>query len=355
MSLAIVSETVYSDTRLSAADLRVLLSLISFTSRDTPRCWPSRQAIGNRCNITSPDRISKIISRLKKLGWIKVTDRPGSNLYEILYPEQDRRYVADFAAPWTPVSTPGVDTGLHTEGTSDLTKNTTPLPPASGGDGEQVQLPLVTEPALSVVVETTKTEDIQAEVEQPAIVHALDVEMAAAEPGTLLDVDSDTPVAPSETSETVVAIKATKPSAPSSSAVLAAVERVVADFDAKAGTRHAATLGPAITRLISRRLVRYGEDALKAVVDLKAREWRGTDHERYLSPKTVWKPTAIETALEVIERQRRQEQARLDREAAQRAEMARPADKPRDTTVARTAMAGLLAALRGASMTAAAA
>ncbi len=69
---AVVPTTAATDHRLGVIDLRVLIALLSFCNK-VGRCWPSRQAISERCGY-SEQTVSRATARLARCGWVtKIT------------------------------------------------------------------------------------------------------------------------------------------------------------------------------------------------------------------------------------------------------------------------------------------
>lgn len=110
-----------SDRRLGDADRRVLLSLFSFRSNAHDFVvWPSRQRIGERAGIQAVDRISRILTKLERLGWIERRQRRGSNIYRL----------TDRPAALADTLTDSADT-LTTAGQTDQTQLTRSVIPPS--------------------------------------------------------------------------------------------------------------------------------------------------------------------------------------------------------------------------------
>lgn len=99
----------------------------------------------------------------------------------------------------------------------------------------------------------------------------------------------------------------------------------------------------ATARLVRRRLGRHTEQDLIAVIDHKRQQWKGTELERHLTPRTLFRPTALEGYLSEVRQAQEQRQKRLERER-QHIEQIRP--EPSKATPER-AMRGL-AALKAA-------
>ena len=129
-------------------------------------------------------------------------------------------------------------------------------------------------------------------------------------------------------------------SAPTTDRGQAAVR--VIDHLNRTTNQHLPTDG-ATARLVRRRLGRHSEQDLIAVIDHKRQQWKGTELERHLTPRTLFRPTALEGYLSEIKQAQEQRQKRL---AAERRQI--EAIKPEPSKATREgAMAGL-AALKAA-------
>ena len=123
-SFAIVPNAVFSDSRLSLAEIRVLGALFSFRSSASDwLVWPSRQAIANRVGLNHLDSISRITRRLVDKGYVQIQRRQTSSLYRLLLPGS--------SPDPTPDGQIRSDTPPSDEEIKDQTKQD-PLTPAGG-------------------------------------------------------------------------------------------------------------------------------------------------------------------------------------------------------------------------------
>lgn len=103
---SIMPVEIFSDDRLSKTDLRVLGTILSFRSKTTNICWPSRQKIADRCGLPLC-KISTSTTRLVELGWLKKYGDGGrskSSKYEFHVPDLNRETVTDSVTVTKPVT-----------------------------------------------------------------------------------------------------------------------------------------------------------------------------------------------------------------------------------------------------------
>ena len=213
-AFAICPTSLISDRRLTLTDTRTLLGLLSFTQPDRLICWPSRRTLAERIGVSSLARISQTIARLENLGWLAVTRREGSSLYQITPPNLD-----DPATPRTiPPATPRT---IPPEETREFTNN--PLTPASGGS----------EIAVTKTQLPNPTPQLSANVPQ--------------EPVTQL---------------------------PNPTPTVAAAQELVEHLNAVTGSNLPTSPSSAIVRKAKRRLTRFTLEDLKRAITLKGREFR---------------------------------------------------------------------------------
>ena len=66
----------FMDDRLTKTDLRVLGAILSWRNKNTNLCWPKREQIAERCNL-SVFKISTSTTHLVELGWLKKEGKGG--------------------------------------------------------------------------------------------------------------------------------------------------------------------------------------------------------------------------------------------------------------------------------------
>lgn len=295
MAYAIAQSSLISDRRLQASDLRVLLSLLSFTTPDRLECWPSRAAIGERAGITSVSRVSTILRRLVGHGWIEIQQRQGSSLYRVTPPDQTptnhqpapvplpRAIPAPAPErPTTPVWTTADHTGVEPEETREET-NQYPLTPVGGNSDLDPEQERQRRQERRAEHEQRRQERQARQLQEAQANHAAKIEAQAR-----------------RQQERQQAMEAG--------------ERLLARLYAITGQGRPQTHQGATMRLVRRRVAVYGEQALAAVIDSKAREWKGTAFERHLTPRTLFKPSALEAYLAELAQQDEQRARRVARE-----------------------------------------
>lgn len=287
---AIVPDSIIQDRRLGLSDIRVLFSLLSFTRPDQQFCWPSRETIGQRCGIASTSRISNVLARLVKLGWISITPRQGSNLYRILTPPDPTKP----QLPCTPIHTAAVHDGVHAEETREETKKTlTPIVvPVGVGEREREKSIIVPE---SIPV---------------AIVEAVAVPVAVPEAVAIVEAET---VAVAEAVAIVTHLNQITGSHLPTHARSATVQRVVSHLK----TFSAEDIRDAIT---------FGAKAFRI-------------------PAAMLSPSCLESLVSQAKAERERSSARIDQERAVIASL-RPS-APSNREVAKSALAGLRDILRG--------
>lgn len=90
---SIVPVEVLSDKRLTLEQMRVLIGLLSFRSKNTDVVWPGRDALAERCGGMHPANISKATSALVTLGWLEKDGNGGrsqSSCYRIIVPDLEK-------------------------------------------------------------------------------------------------------------------------------------------------------------------------------------------------------------------------------------------------------------------------
>lgn len=185
---AVVPIEVVQDERLTALQMRVLVTILSFRGRDTNLVWPKRSTIARRCGV-SEQRISRATTALEELGWLtkehggqsRGKGRPGAYRFHI--PDHLRAPEPD-ADPQKGVETEhlyghigvgtehpkGVGTGHHSgEQTREQTteKNNSSRAHARGGTGKR-EVPEDFTPSdqtLDWAKRNTPELDVQAEVD----------------------------------------------------------------------------------------------------------------------------------------------------------------------------------------------
>jgi len=81
MSLFFVGDKgILDDKKLSSNDKIVYLKLVSYMNRDTGSCYPRQATIGKAINL-SRATVYRSITRLAKLGYIKITRKSSTNEY----------------------------------------------------------------------------------------------------------------------------------------------------------------------------------------------------------------------------------------------------------------------------------
>jgi uncharacterized phage protein (TIGR02220 family) len=293
-SFALAPLALATDSRLTLTDTRLLLGLLSFAKPDTLTCWPSRKTLAERLGISSVSRISETIARLESLGWLEVTRRLGSSLYRI-----------------TPPLHPGVEPpppprSGQPEQTTEQT-NHSPLPPQAGdgaSSANEVPSPLTLDHADEppVAAETVAVmEAVAAVVTEQAQTEACQ-QRQADEPSVTTEAV--------KVAEAVVTSSVTEEAQPEARQERhEAAVRVITHLNKTTG-QHLPTDG-ATARLVRRRLVRYSEQDLTAVVDMKRRQWKETELERHLTPRTLFRPTALEGYISEVRQAQEQRQKHL--------------------------------------------
>lgn len=109
------------DDRLTLIELRVLISLYSFRSKNTDLVWPSRSSLMKKTGYKTPQTISKAIHGLAEKGWVETKQNRGPNHYKLHVPE----CVLDLETVTGPdtVSEPDTVTGSDTVSESDTNSN----------------------------------------------------------------------------------------------------------------------------------------------------------------------------------------------------------------------------------------
>lgn len=91
-SFAMVPLEVCADPRLTKMQIRVLIALLSFRSKNTDTVWPKRQTLAERCGY-SAGTVSKVTAQLVDLGWLKKDGNGGrskANHYRVTVPDLDK-------------------------------------------------------------------------------------------------------------------------------------------------------------------------------------------------------------------------------------------------------------------------
>ncbi|MBO8085936.1 MAG: conserved phage C-terminal domain-containing protein [Marichromatium sp.] len=306
------------DTRLRNIDRKVLFALFSFAAEPAGgKVWPSRQKIASRSGLSSLSKITESLKRLAEYGWVEITHRPRqSSVYDLRVPTipgmseddaDDAPTVADEAPEAeeasngaASVSVPTVGNGSvptvgNTEQTTELTIKNPPKPPR-GEAGRHAQKNQENCLGTAAVSETPKGET--------------------------------TTTTPGTRAEQATAL------------LRHLVEITGTPFDTQPGS--------ATHRMVARRLRRHPYADMLAVIDAKAREWKGTQYARFLRPRTLFSPTNLE---DYVAEQRRPRNASMDPGAARAAshrlfkrEEAQGTSNPK---TAQRAIQGLKAALSG--------
>lgn len=131
MSYAIADTAIFQDRRLSGADARLLLAILSHTRPNKPYCWPSRARLAELIGIKSQSRVSEILSRLVGYGWISIKRTGRSSLYTV----------------HAPCPTSDVHTCLDIEVISERFEESPPFPPLDWSDTQDATQPLESAPA----------------------------------------------------------------------------------------------------------------------------------------------------------------------------------------------------------------
>ena len=80
----IIPTEMIEDSRLTSTDIRVYAALKSFMDKDTKRCYPTRDKLGEKAKIGGRS-ITACTTRLSKSGYIKITPQfNSSNIYTLL-------------------------------------------------------------------------------------------------------------------------------------------------------------------------------------------------------------------------------------------------------------------------------
>ena len=117
------------DSRLTLEQLRVLIALLSFGSKDGGSVWPKRALIAERTGM-HPANISAATSALVKLGWLEKVGRGGfskSACYTLKLPTTvaDQATVADSATVAHSATNTVADSATRKEQTIEQTKEQT--------------------------------------------------------------------------------------------------------------------------------------------------------------------------------------------------------------------------------------
>ena len=120
---------VIQDSRLTLEQLRVLIALLSFGSKDGGSVWPKRALIAERTGM-HPANISAATSALVKLGWLEKVGRDGfskSACYTLKPPTTvaDQATVADSATVAHSATNTVADSATRKEQTIEQTKEQT--------------------------------------------------------------------------------------------------------------------------------------------------------------------------------------------------------------------------------------
>ena len=120
---------VIQDSRLTLEQLRVLIALLSFGSKDGGSVWPKRALIAERTGM-HPANISAATSALVKLGWLEKVGRGGfskSACYTLKLPTTvaDQATVADSATVAHSATNTVADSATRKEQTIEQTKEQT--------------------------------------------------------------------------------------------------------------------------------------------------------------------------------------------------------------------------------------
>ncbi len=120
---------VIQDSRLTLEQLRVLIALLSFGSKDGGSVWPKRALIAERTGM-HPANISAATSALVKLGWLEKVGRGGfskSACYTLKPPTTvaDQATVADSATVAHSATNTVADSATRKEQTIEQTKEQT--------------------------------------------------------------------------------------------------------------------------------------------------------------------------------------------------------------------------------------
>lgn len=83
---AILPWQVAADPRLTKSDLRVLIALLSYRSKDTSPLWATRKQIAAHCRLLE-NNVSRSTAHLEGLGWIRKHHRKRQpTVYEFTVP-----------------------------------------------------------------------------------------------------------------------------------------------------------------------------------------------------------------------------------------------------------------------------
>lgn len=127
---SIIPVEAFMDDRLTKTDLRVLGSILSFRDIETNLCWPKREQISKRCNLSN-EKISTATSRMVELGWLEKDGDGGrsrSTRYKLRVPRQLIKTVPESGTVPESETVPdsGIktvpDSGTRIEQTSEQTK-----------------------------------------------------------------------------------------------------------------------------------------------------------------------------------------------------------------------------------------
>ena len=302
-AFAICPTSLISDRRLTLTDTRTLLGLLSFTQPDRLICWPSRRTLAERIGVSSLARISQTIARLENLGWLAVTRREGSSLYQITPPDPDTGATPRTVGGATPRTVPP-------EETIEFTK----IPPnPQGGECQsatETQLP-TPEPQLLASVPQLETPEPQEPTPAPTV----------AEPVTPQLADSTPTV--------------TEPT-PAPAPTVADAQAIVEHLNQVTGSRLPTHGNAAIVRSVTKRLKHFSSEEIKNAISHGAKAFR--------IPSAMLKPSILESLISQVRADKARHSARIAQERDLIASL-RPA-APSTPETAKTALTGLRRLLR---------
>ncbi len=138
MSIRVMT-AVFDHSRSRLADRLVLLVIADRSDDDGSGCFRGRESIARMAGV-SPSQVTVSVKRLKELGELEVTERPGrSNEYRVTVPSQNLS--GSPSADLSDTLTHGCETPSHT-GANDPSSNTSGHSSANASQKEPWQVKL---------------------------------------------------------------------------------------------------------------------------------------------------------------------------------------------------------------------
>lgn len=313
-TFAIANESIFQDRRLSGADIRLLLAILSHTRPNKHYCWPSRARLAELIGIKSHSRVSEILARLVSYGWVSIKRTGRSSLYTV----------------HTPNTTSDVHPIQDIEDISEIFEKRTPYPlsqaQSNTPDPEAVQ------PTATTKEKSNQEERLAKSAHWEAV---QPTESTAVE-----EKDQEEQLAKSAHWEAIQPTESAPARKPRQTPEQrqADVQRVLEAFKRTSGIDYSNR--PATERRIARRVERYGLAFVLSVITAKAQDFN--------HPIVLLKPSILESVGAEIERDRQEAQKRTESTQNVTTERRRILDEG-TREVARANLAIMKAILRGGS------